>query len=63
MTEQPVSTKDRLMSRPEEPLPTPLDPQSPAARGYPIDPKPVPANGQGDPNAVDPAPDDTDRSA
>lgn len=59
--EQP---KDRLMSRPNaDPLPTPLPPNSPEARGYPVDPKLVPASGQGDPDAQDPAPDDFGRSA
>ena len=58
-----VSSRDRLMSRPEEPLPTPLDPQSPQARGFPVDPKPTPATGQGDPEATDPAPEDLDRSS
>ena len=33
--------RDRLMTRPDEsPLPTPLDPAGPRARGYPADPKP-----------------------
>jgi hypothetical protein len=44
-------------------LPTPLDPAGPRAHGYPADPKPVPATGQGDPDATDPAPDDIGRSA
>jgi hypothetical protein len=58
-----VSDRDRLVSRPDEPLPTPLDPASPQARGYPVDPKLVPETGQGDPDATDPAPGDIDRSA
>ncbi len=59
-----VSPKDQLLTRPsEEPLPTRLDPSGPAARGYPADPKPVPAEGQGDPDAKNPAPDDIGRSA
>ena len=55
--------KDSLVSRPDEPLPTPLDPAGPQARGYPADPKPVPPGGQGDPDATDPAPDDLGRPA
>jgi hypothetical protein len=55
--------RDRLVSRPDDPLPTPLDPASPQARGSPADPKPVPEGGQGDPDATDPAPDDLGRSA
>jgi len=61
-TDQPPN-RDRLITRPdEEPLPTPLDPASPEARGYPADPKPVPKKGQGDPDATDPAPGDIGRS-
>ena len=33
------SPLDRLTTRPSEPLPTPLDPAGPAARGHPADPK------------------------
>ena len=56
--------RDRLITRPdEEPLPTPLDPAGPDARGYPADPKPVPKKGQGDPDTTDPAPGDIGRSA
>lgn len=58
-----VSDRDRLVSRPEDPLPTPLDPGSPEARGAPVDPKPVPKLGQGDPDETNPAPDDIGRSA
>jgi hypothetical protein len=61
-TESP-SDKDRLVSRPDEPLPTPLDPAGEEARGGAKDPKPVPATGQGDPDAKDPAPDAIDRPA
>jgi hypothetical protein len=62
-TDQP-SPRDRLMTRPDEtPLPTPLDPASPEARGGHADPKPVPKKGQGDPNEKNPAPDDIDRTA
>jgi hypothetical protein len=62
-SQQQLSEKDRLITRPDEPLPTPLDPASPEARGYPTDPKPVPKSGQGDPDATDPAADDVGRSA
>lgn len=55
--------RDRLVTRPAGELPTALDPAGPEARGYPADPKPVPAGGQGDPDATDPAPDDIGRSA
>jgi hypothetical protein len=55
---------DQLTTRPDEqPLPTPLDPASPEARGYPNDPKPVPRRGQGDPDETNPKPDDIGRSA
>ena len=48
------SSKDRLVTRPDEPLPTPEDPKGPHARGYPADPKPKPQPGQGtDPRAGD----------
>lgn len=57
------NTKDQLISRPDEPLPTALDPAGPEARGYPADPKPVPKKGQGDPDETNPAPDDIGRSA
>lgn len=55
---------DQLLTRPSaEPLPTPLDPAGPEARGFPVDPKPVPKRGQGDPNETSPAPGDIGRSA
>lgn len=55
---------DKLLSRPSaEPLPTPLDPAGPEARGFPADPKPVPKRGQGDPDEKSPAPGDIGRSA
>ena len=58
------SPKDLLMTRPDEtPLPTPLDPAGPEAKGYPADPKPIPKEGQGDPDAKNPAPTDIGRSA
>ena len=58
------SPKDLLMTRPDEaPLPTLLEPDSPQARGYPADPKPVPKRGQGDPDEKNPAPTDIGRSA
>jgi hypothetical protein len=47
-----LPAKDRLITRPDEPLPTVQDPASP--RGYPADPKEIPEGGQGtDPNAGD----------
>lgn len=58
------SPKDLLMTRPgEAPLPTTLDPAGPEAKGYPADPKPIPTEGQGDPDAKNPAPGDIGRSA
>jgi len=57
------SPKDLLMTRPDEvPLPTPLDPAGPEAKGYPADPKPIPKQGQGDPDAKNPAPGDIGRA-
>jgi hypothetical protein len=51
--EQPT-TKDRLVTRPDGPLPTPEDPAGPHARGAPADPKPTPEGGQGtDPHVGD----------
>jgi hypothetical protein len=60
---EPLPDKDRLITRPDEPLPTTLDPGGPESRGGSVDPKPVPKTGQGDPAATDPAPDDIGRSA
>jgi hypothetical protein len=61
---EPRSPKDALITRPDDaPLPTPLDPASPESRGYPVDPKPIPQRGQGDPDSGNPAPGDIDRSA
>jgi hypothetical protein len=57
-----LSPRDRLVTRPADPLPTQLEPDSPEARGYPADPKPVPKRGQGDPDETNPAPDDIGRS-
>jgi hypothetical protein len=58
------SPRDRLITRPDsESLPTPLEPASPEARGFPADPKPVPKRGQGDPDETNPRPDDIGRSA
>jgi len=55
---------DQLLTRPSaEPLPTPLDPAGPEARGFPADPKPVLKRGQGDPDERSPAADDIGRSA
>jgi len=64
-TVQPkLSDKDRLLARPDaEKLRTPLEPNSPEARHEKFDPKLVPATGQGDPDATDPAPTDAERSA
>lgn len=59
----PASPLDALVTRPDGELPTRLDPAGPRARGNPADPKPVPATGQGDPDATDPAPGDIERSA
>jgi hypothetical protein len=51
---EPQSDRDRLVTRPDKPLPTTEDPQGPHARGYPADPKPTPEGGQGtDPHAGD----------
>jgi hypothetical protein len=48
---QPLSDKDRLVTRPDEPLPAAQDPQ---VHGTPADPKPQPPPGQGeDPHAGD----------
>lgn len=47
-----LSKWDQLISRPAQPLPTCQDPKAP--RGYPADPKPRPAQGQGtDPDVND----------
>lgn len=48
------SEKDRLVARPEEQLPTSLDPAGPEAHGFPKDPKPEPREDK---------PDDIGRSA
>lgn len=61
--EDKAAPVDRLNTRPDEPLPTPLDPQGPESRGGAKNPKKVPPTGQGDPNAKDPAPGDIDRTA
>ncbi len=52
-TRQPLSEHDRLITRPNEPLPANPDPHSP--RDHPTDPKPEPPRqGQGtDPKAGD----------
>ena len=51
---QQPTDRDRLVTRPGDPLPTPEDPRGPHALGYPADPKPIPEGGQGtDPNAGD----------
>ncbi len=52
--QEKVSEHDRLVSRPGDPLPTPLDPAGPESRGAPADPKREPPGGQGtDPHAGD----------
>ena len=50
-----ATDKDRLVSRPDEPLPTVEEPSGAHAKGFPADPKP-------DPEAR-PAEDDLERSA
>ncbi len=57
-----VTEKDRLVTRPEGQLPTPLDPLGPEARGYPADPKPTAKAGQADPVANNPDPGDIGHS-
>jgi hypothetical protein len=50
------ASRDPLVTRPDDPLPTAEDPAGPRARGYPADPKPEPQgeDGQGDdPHAGD----------
>jgi hypothetical protein len=49
-SKQPTE-KDRLVTRPEDPLPTPDDPGGAHAKGFPADPKPKPKSGQADANA------------
>jgi hypothetical protein len=65
MTPQPTKPcdRDRLVSRPpSRPLPTPLDPAGPQAKGYPADPKPGPENSPGDPQGKDPTSNDLSRT-
>ncbi|HLJ92527.1 MAG TPA: hypothetical protein VKU02_04965 [Gemmataceae bacterium] len=45
-----LTEKDRLVSRPDEPLPTVEDPAGAHAKGAPADPKPKPRSGQADAN-------------
>jgi hypothetical protein len=46
-----LAARDRLVTRPDRPLPTPRDPR---VRGFPADPKSKPPRGQGtDPHAAD----------
>jgi hypothetical protein len=62
-SDQP-NPRDLLIGRPDDaPLPTPLDPAGPVARGHPADPKPVPVKGQGDPDEKNPSPTDIGRTA
>jgi len=56
----PLSERDKLITRPDGDLPTPLDPASPEARGYPKDPKVEIPIGQGYPHVIDPDPDERD---
>ena len=50
-TPEQLTEKDRLVSRPEGPLPTTEDPGGAHARGAPADPKPTLNSGQADANA------------
>ena len=43
-----LTDRDRLVTRPADPLPTAEDPRGPKARGYPADPKPAREAGRGD---------------
>jgi hypothetical protein len=53
---------DRLIGRPDSTaLPSKIDPANPHPANFP-DPKPVAKEGQGDPDATDPAPDDIGRA-
>lgn len=52
-TPREESQKDRLSSRPDEGLPTTLDPAGPEARGYPLDPKRTPPDGKHEPDDPD----------
>ncbi len=47
-----LSERDRLVTRPDEPLPTP---QAPAGPGNPADPRPGPGSSPGDPVRPHPA--------
>ena len=63
MSEPQLSDKDKLITRPDPaPLPTPIDPSAPWPEGFP-DPKLVAKEGQGDPDAKNPAPTDIGRVA
>jgi hypothetical protein len=44
----PLTDKDRLVTRTDEPLPTVEDPSGAHAKGYPADPKPDPGTGPDD---------------
>lgn len=50
---QHPSAKDELVSRPDQPLPSVLEPDSPEARGYPADPKGGNERSAGHPSARD----------
>jgi hypothetical protein len=45
-----VAERDRLLTRPEGELPTPLDPAAPESRGLPADPKLGPPRSPGLPD-------------
>ena len=48
ITEQ-LTSKDQLVTRPDDPLPTPEEPRGPHARGYPADPRPDPETKEREP--------------
>lgn len=58
-----LSSRDLLVTRPDVPLPTTLDPQGPRARGYPADPKPTPAERDNQLDNPDPSPRDVRHTA
>lgn len=62
MSEPQLSDKDKLITRPDPtPLPASIDPSAPWPKGFP-DPKLVPKEGQGSPDAKNPAPTDISRA-
>ena len=52
MTDKKLSDKDKLVVRPDEPLPTVQDPKGRESRGYPADPRPDPEQSQGQPDTT-----------